>query len=270
MDPADQFHSPYTYVGGDPVNLIDPDGRQAVAGPELQSQCPECPNLRQGVTITAERPANAGAFIHNHTLYYNLATQPGNQALYDQLRANAQHASDVIQSASASIEAQSIAMRAHIHNGQESAMVHGAFLASNVFGTASMLTGVGSLTGAGLMYFWHGLLKYATRQAVVRSTQTLSTVSMYAGGVDAALMGGLYFNGNARGQSVIAPVLGTMLGFGSGLRAFHGLQVTSHPGASFNGAGGFLPNSAGFGRHFGATAVGSSVSIFQFVETALD
>jgi len=161
-------------------------------------------------------------------------------------------------------------MRAHIHNGQESAMVHGAFLASNVFGTASMLTGVGSLTGAGLMYFRHGLLKYATRQAVVRSTQTLSTVSMYAGGVDAALMGGLYFNGNARGQSVIAPVLGTMLGFGSGLRAFHGLQVTSHPGASFNGAGGFLPNSAGFGRHFGATAVGSSVSIFQFVETALD
>ena len=29
MDPADQFHSPYSYVGGDPVNLIDPYGRQA-------------------------------------------------------------------------------------------------------------------------------------------------------------------------------------------------------------------------------------------------
>ena len=28
MDPADEFHSPYTYVGGDPVNLVDPDGRQ--------------------------------------------------------------------------------------------------------------------------------------------------------------------------------------------------------------------------------------------------
>ena len=25
----DEFHSPYTYVGGDPVNLVDPDGRQA-------------------------------------------------------------------------------------------------------------------------------------------------------------------------------------------------------------------------------------------------
>jgi RHS repeat-associated protein len=29
MDPADEFHSPYVYVGGDPVNLVDPDGRQA-------------------------------------------------------------------------------------------------------------------------------------------------------------------------------------------------------------------------------------------------
>jgi hypothetical protein len=29
MDPADEFHSPYVYVGGDPVNLVDPDGRQS-------------------------------------------------------------------------------------------------------------------------------------------------------------------------------------------------------------------------------------------------
>ena len=29
MDPADEFNSPYVYVGGDPVNLVDPDGRQA-------------------------------------------------------------------------------------------------------------------------------------------------------------------------------------------------------------------------------------------------
>jgi hypothetical protein len=28
VDPADEFHSPYVYVGGDPVNLVDPDGRQ--------------------------------------------------------------------------------------------------------------------------------------------------------------------------------------------------------------------------------------------------
>jgi len=28
MDPADEFHSPYSYVGNDPVNLVDPDGRQ--------------------------------------------------------------------------------------------------------------------------------------------------------------------------------------------------------------------------------------------------
>jgi len=31
MDPADEFHSPYVYVGGDPVNLLDPDGRQTAA-----------------------------------------------------------------------------------------------------------------------------------------------------------------------------------------------------------------------------------------------
>ena len=35
MDPADEFHSPYTYVGGDPVNLVDPDGRAS-------ESCPEC------------------------------------------------------------------------------------------------------------------------------------------------------------------------------------------------------------------------------------
>ena len=29
MDPADEFHSPYMYVGGDPVNLVDPDGAQS-------------------------------------------------------------------------------------------------------------------------------------------------------------------------------------------------------------------------------------------------
>ncbi|MCB0753140.1 MAG: RHS repeat-associated core domain-containing protein, partial [Ignavibacteriae bacterium] len=29
MDPADEFNSPYSYVGNDPVNLVDPDGAQA-------------------------------------------------------------------------------------------------------------------------------------------------------------------------------------------------------------------------------------------------
>ena len=28
-DPADEFHSPYSYVGSNPINLVDPDGRQA-------------------------------------------------------------------------------------------------------------------------------------------------------------------------------------------------------------------------------------------------
>jgi hypothetical protein len=28
MDQAEEFHTPYTYVGRDPVNLVDPDGRQ--------------------------------------------------------------------------------------------------------------------------------------------------------------------------------------------------------------------------------------------------
>jgi hypothetical protein len=31
MDPADEFHSPYVYLGGDPVNLIDPDGRASAS-----------------------------------------------------------------------------------------------------------------------------------------------------------------------------------------------------------------------------------------------
>jgi RHS repeat-associated protein len=40
MDPADEFHSPYVYVGGDPVNLVDPDGRQAypIVFPDYQIQ----------------------------------------------------------------------------------------------------------------------------------------------------------------------------------------------------------------------------------------
>ncbi|MBI5474401.1 MAG: hypothetical protein HY961_18850 [Ignavibacteriae bacterium] len=29
MDPADEFHTPYSYVRNDPVNLVDPDGAQA-------------------------------------------------------------------------------------------------------------------------------------------------------------------------------------------------------------------------------------------------
>jgi RHS repeat-associated protein len=43
MDPADQFHSPYTYVGGDPVNLIDPDGRQATSCGNGPRNCENAP-----------------------------------------------------------------------------------------------------------------------------------------------------------------------------------------------------------------------------------
>ncbi len=38
MDPADEFHTPYTYVGGDPVNLVDPDGMAS----RVAQQCPPC------------------------------------------------------------------------------------------------------------------------------------------------------------------------------------------------------------------------------------
>ncbi len=34
MDPADEFNSPYVYVGNNPVMLVDPDGRQAQNGAE--------------------------------------------------------------------------------------------------------------------------------------------------------------------------------------------------------------------------------------------
>jgi RHS repeat-associated protein len=46
MDPADQFHSPYSYVGGDPVNLVDPDGRQAEAPGCTQGKGPTTCNVR--------------------------------------------------------------------------------------------------------------------------------------------------------------------------------------------------------------------------------
>jgi hypothetical protein len=32
MDPADEFNSPYLYVGNNPINLIDPDGAQVAGG----------------------------------------------------------------------------------------------------------------------------------------------------------------------------------------------------------------------------------------------
>jgi len=38
MDPADEFHTPYTYVGGDPVNLVDPDGMAS----RVAQGCPPC------------------------------------------------------------------------------------------------------------------------------------------------------------------------------------------------------------------------------------
>ncbi|MBI2418681.1 MAG: RHS repeat-associated core domain-containing protein [Ignavibacteriales bacterium] len=30
VDPADEFHSPYVYVGNDPVNYVDPDGMESI------------------------------------------------------------------------------------------------------------------------------------------------------------------------------------------------------------------------------------------------
>jgi len=51
MDPADEFYSPYVYVGGDPINLVDPDGRQSET---VQEQCPgPCKNLMREVVVTA-------------------------------------------------------------------------------------------------------------------------------------------------------------------------------------------------------------------------
>jgi murein DD-endopeptidase MepM/ murein hydrolase activator NlpD len=32
MDPADEFNSPYVYVGNNPVNMVDPNGAQAIFG----------------------------------------------------------------------------------------------------------------------------------------------------------------------------------------------------------------------------------------------
>lgn len=49
MDPADQFHSPYTYVGGDPVNLIDPDGRQATSCGNGPRNCENAPVINVNI-----------------------------------------------------------------------------------------------------------------------------------------------------------------------------------------------------------------------------
>jgi RHS repeat-associated protein len=61
MDPADEFHSPYVYVGADPVNLIDPDGRQAAA-PGCDGNGPTVCNTTYDI-LTADygwNPSTAG------------------------------------------------------------------------------------------------------------------------------------------------------------------------------------------------------------------
>ena len=57
MDPADEFHSPYVYVGGDPVNLVDPDGAQAwrASNRLLQSAQANAPLTRARVHAVAAK-----------------------------------------------------------------------------------------------------------------------------------------------------------------------------------------------------------------------
>ena len=103
MDPADEFHSPYAYVGNDPVNLTDPDGRQATSflplgfedvvltaqamfgSAEAQQQVADRAKIRIGGSAMIGRGAYAGpAAVLKGALAgggTNLALNAGHQAL---------------------------------------------------------------------------------------------------------------------------------------------------------------------------------------------
>jgi RHS repeat-associated protein len=69
MDPADEFHSPYVYVGGDPVNLVDPDGMAScdiiLCGQNGSSVTIETDLINAEVDVSALPGTDFGG---NHTL----------------------------------------------------------------------------------------------------------------------------------------------------------------------------------------------------------
>ncbi|MBX7151979.1 hypothetical protein K1X84_10090 [bacterium] len=63
VDPMDEFHSPYCYVGNNPANLIDPDGSQTGGGVLTPEDNQRTNYIFPEVVIEAERIHNIGFWI---------------------------------------------------------------------------------------------------------------------------------------------------------------------------------------------------------------
>ncbi|MBL7979818.1 MAG: RHS repeat-associated core domain-containing protein, partial [Bacteroidetes Order II. Incertae sedis bacterium] len=79
IDPAEEFHTPYAYVGNDPVNLVDPDGAQTWTVTQNDNErsyrwCGTC-------DPTASNAIKPGTVVHNISIAVPSGERTGKSSL---------------------------------------------------------------------------------------------------------------------------------------------------------------------------------------------
>jgi RHS repeat-associated protein len=259
--------SPYAYVLGNPVNLMDPNGMEPCPYDPDQ----DCGIIMDELVVEAKRPEKTvDAGIVGNTFFFNSSTRAGRSALRGHLQDSPGAARKMIGSAQFSPAAQQIAMEENIYGAQRQFMWT-ALRVSLESGAdtafyLSFVTGVGTAAGVGALLLRRGALSTTARNGIIKFVGASSQVSTAASFSEVGLRFGALPLGGSYREFGLA-VGGAFVGGASQLKALQGVRSTGLAGPAFRDAatGRFVTNDYGIGRFSAVNGVGASPGVISLM-----